>query len=881
VTPPGVVATLRGWTRRIRSALTGGRPDDDLERELALHLEIAEDELRRRGHEPAEARRLARIRHGLPDLALETLRDQRGLPTVASALLDIKLGARMMRRSWGLSLVVGVAMTVVILIAAGSFTALRVLSGASLPLDGGDRVVALQPVDPTAHRVRPASYVEFDRWRRALRSIDDLGAFRSVRRVLGDAGGGEPLEVAEMTASGFTLARVPPLFGRPLVEDDERPTASPVVVLGFDLWRARFEGDPAAVGRRVEIGGVSHTVVGVMPETFRFPVNHNLWVPLRAPGAGDGRQRPTLFVFGRLAPGVTLDAAQSSLDGAAPFDDASAASPPENVGIRVVPYTQGFVHLEPLWADLLLILVTVLLLPPCANVAILMYARTVTRQREFAARHALGASRGRIVGQLFIESMVLTSCAAGLALLLHGFTFARTTVTVSQSPGATPFWMDFSLSPGTMIYVAGIVLLAAGIAGAVPAFQATGRLFQSGLRTMHGGATMPLGPTWTCLVVGQIAVAVAVLPPAAELAWGLLRPGVLGPGFAAEDFVTARIDMEGGAKARLLRALREDGELSAATMASAQPGGDGGDWALIEIAAGDAPGSGVGGAVPGGVHEVESARVAPGFFEVLDVPLRGGRRFTSGDTTGGLGVIVNSTFAREVLGGANPLGHRIRYRRLRSGATPATEPWREIVGVVDDRPANRNSPVVYQPAGLDAMSPSYLLVRTGRGAGFIERRLREAATALDPQARVDEVRRLDEVYLARDGRGAAGALGLAVGTIAVLLLSSAGLYALMSFTVSQRRREIGIRSALGAQPRRLLATVFRRALAQIAVGVGIGCAATVTLARWLPIEDLGGWPVPGALPAAVVLFLVLGVLASLGPARRGLRVDPMDALREG
>jgi ABC-type antimicrobial peptide transport system permease subunit len=137
------------------------------------------------------------------------------------------------------------------------------------------------------------------------------------------------------------------------------------------------------------------------------------------------------------------------------------------------------------------------------------------------------------------------------------------------------------------------------------------------------------------------------------------------------------------------------------------------------------------------------------------------------------------------------------------------------------------------------------------------------------------------VYLARDGRGAAGALGLAVGTIAVLLLSSAGLYALMSFTVSQRRREIGIRSALGAQPRRLLATVFRRALAQIAVGVGIGCAATVTLARWLPIEDLGGWPVPGALPAAVVLFLVLGVLASLGPARRGLRVDPMDALREG
>jgi predicted permease len=874
--------------RRALGTLTGRRADDDLERELAAHLEMVEEDLRRRGHTPADAVRLARLRVGAPAQAMDRLRDQRGLPDLSSVWLDLKLGVRMLRRSWGLSLVAGIAMTAVILIAAGSFTILRVLSGVVVPLDEGDRVVALQTFDRSANRVRPTAWVDFDRWRGALGSIDDIGAFRSVPRVLAPADGpagtvpvvssAEPLQVAEMTASGFTVARVGPLLGRPLVADDEHAGAGPVVVIGYDLWRSRFMGDPAVVGRRVRLDGAVHTVVGVMPAGFQFPVNHNLWVPLGAGTApGASRQRAAFFVFGRLARGITPETANATLAavGIAP----PAGESPDQFEARVVPYTRGFVHLEPLWADLLLILVTVLLVPPCANVAILMYARTVTRQREFAARHALGASRARIIGQLFVEALVLAGAAAGLALLLYGFTFAGATVDVSQSPGATPFWMDFSLSSAMMLYVGAFVLGAAAIVGAVPALRATGPLVQAGLRTMQGGGSPQLGPTWTILIVAQVAVAVAVLPPASELAWGLLRPGVLGPGFPAERFATVRLDIDRVAQARLVRELEEAPDLSGVTVAAAQLGGDGADRALVDVdSVGDARSGASDADVVTGL-EVELQRIAPGFFDVLDTPLRAGRAFTPDDPPADRAVIVNQTFAHDVLGTVSPLGRRIRYRRLGSGTIRAGEPWREIVGVVDDRPANRSTRVIYEPVALEELSPSYLLLRTATAPGVVEQRVRALATALDPWARVDRVRRLDEVYIAQERRRAAGALALASATIVILLLSTAGLYSLMAFTVTQRRREIGIRSALGAQPRRLLAAIFTRALGQVSVGVGVGSVAALALTRWLPIQDLGGWPVPWVLPAAVVLLMLLGLVAAIGPARRGLRVAPTEALR--
>ncbi len=896
------LARLREWMCRLWGTLWRNPSDRDLERELTFHLEMAEEDLRRRGHSPGDAARVARVRFGGSAQALEALRDQRGFPWVGGFWLDVKLGLRMLRKSWGLTLVGGLAMTIVIGIAAGTFSFLHTVFGSTVPLDEGDRVVALMTWDAAANRRSRPSLHDFERWRDALRSVEDVGVFRTVERSLVTADGpaDEPVSIAEMTASGFQLARVPPLLGRPLVEEDERDSAIPVVVIGYDVWESRFSADPAVVGHRVRLGSTVHTVVGVMPEGFAFPVNHRFWTPLRADPSDDARDEgPEVFVFARLAPGVTLEGAQAELTTIGLLPSAAGPETTERLHPRVVPYTLGLTSSgdgeEPWMRSLILFLVTLLLVPPCANIAILVYARTVTRQEEFAMRYALGASRGRIVVQLFVEALVLAAGAAGVALVLVRLFFRL----VPLSGGDDPFWMDYSdVSFTTVLFAAGLAVLAAMIAGVVPALQATGRLVHSGLRALGSRTGMQLGATWTALVVAQVAFSVAVLPAAVEFAWGTLRPGILGPGFAAEEFLTVRLAMDretppsteaeadqrpfasrfGDLQAELVRRLEAEPGVLEVTVSAAVPGRE--PWAGIEVD--EVP-------PPVGVLSddpsffwVRFNRVDDVFFDVFDVPLLTGRRFDAGDLEPArAAVIVNWSFAQHLLGDGNPLGRRVRYIRAIGGPASASGPWYEIVGVVADLPANTGARNMYHPMAPGQTHPVSLALRVEPTSASVAGRLREIATALDPTLRVEELRPLDEVYRQIQLSNNLGTFALAAVMLSVLLLSAAGLYALMSFTVAQRRREIGIRSALGAQPRRLLAGIFRRALGQVAVGVVVGVLAALILGAYLPIEEMGGWNVPGVLPAAAALMIAVGLLAAAGPARRVLRIDPAEALRDG
>ena len=326
-----------------------------------------------------------------------------------------------------------------------------------------------------------------------------------------------------MSAVGFSLARVPPLRGRPLVEADERADAEPVVVIGYDAWRVRFAADREIVGRRVRLDGTVHTVVGVMPESFAFPINHQYWIPL---GVGlparEWREGPEIFAFGRLSPGATLESAQAELTtlGLAPRTTPSDATAPGGLYPRIRPYAQAFISLEDGWGDFILLLLVLLLVPPCANIAILVYARTVVRHEEFAIRSALGASRGRIIVQLFLEMLLLSAAAACAALLLVQFVLTRVQIGVNNSPGASPFWMDLGVSLGSALYVGALAMLAGAIAGVVPAIQATGRLMQTGLRALSGGGGgLRLGKLWSAMVIGQIALAMLILPLAVNLGW--------------------------------------------------------------------------------------------------------------------------------------------------------------------------------------------------------------------------------------------------------------------------------------------------------------------------------------------------------------------------
>jgi len=310
------------------------------------------------------------------------------------------------------------------------------------------------------------------------------------------------------------------------------------MVIGYDAWQSTFARDPGVVGQQVQLGGVSHTVVGVMPKGFRFPLNHQYWTSLKA----DLRDRVT--VFARLAPGATIEGAQAQL-GAVGFGE-SAPRTESGRPLRpfVRPYVVGLSGDRSGWMVILLPLVLpLLLIPPCTNIGVLIYARTVARVGEFAIRTSLGASRGRIISQIFVEMLVLAAAAAGVAILLAPIVAEKLRYMLMSDQ---PFWMNFSFSYTTILFTAALALVAALITGAIPAMRATQRWQLSGVIALHRFSPPQLGKTWTAIVVAQVALSVAIVPIAVQLAWGTLRPAILGPGFPVNEFLTARLDLAAG-----------------------------------------------------------------------------------------------------------------------------------------------------------------------------------------------------------------------------------------------------------------------------------------------------------------------------------------------
>ncbi|MCH9648778.1 MAG: ABC transporter permease [Deltaproteobacteria bacterium] len=931
---------------RIAGFLHLGKQDREFHLELEAHLAMAEEEKVRQGMTPEQARRSARLDLGGLTQLQEAGREARGLPWLDTFWLDIKLGIRKLRQSWGLTLVGGLAMTIAIAIGVVVFMVFELAYGGSLPLDEGDRIVAIQTWNERAQRLHDTALQDLERWRTTVQSLQDIGAFHTIERNLVIGNGpfssvsrsrlAEPVSLAQMTASGFRLARTSPLLGRTLSATDEIPGAAPVVVLGYDVWQSRFSADPKVLGQIIHFGGAPHTVVGVMPEGFAFPVNHRFWIPLRTDrGTLAGPQE--LAVFARLAPGATLESAEAEL-AALGLLPSPTVTPELMEQLRPIlkPYALALTGDTDRWlVRLILVLVTLLLIPPCANIAILVYARIVMRQEEFAARYALGASRGRIVGQLFVEMLVLAGGAASLALLVVGLAlrWAERNLVSDLSAGA-PFWMDFTLSLRAVLFAAGLAVVAAAIAGLVPAIKATGRQMQTGLHALGNRTGMRLGATWTALVVAQVALSLAALPAAVEIGWGTVRKGVLGPGFPSEEYLTAKLAMDGNLLeategTRSVAASSEPASTALANTAlanrehppslstadrfagrqielvrrlNAEPGVLG---VTVGVLPGDEPWERieVGPAPP--VQQsrqdaqllrrslVQKNQVDLAFFNVFEIPLLTGRHFEASDFETAISevgdldaestsAIVNQTFVKQLLGSGNPLGRRFRYlpsdRRQESTAQQALT-WYEIVGVVIDRPGNATHGTVYHPAEAGQMSAPSLSLRIGTDPIAMTSRLREIVTTLDPNLRIKDILTLDEIYRQKAAGNNIGAFSLGAVTLSVLLLSAAGIYALMSFTINQRRREIGIRSALGAQPHRLLGSIFKRAVGQIAVGTTIGILVALVLNYLLPAEKVGGWSVPGVIPAATAVMILVGLVAAVGPARRGLRIDPNEELR--
>ena len=533
-------------------------------------------------------------------------------------------------------------------------------------------------------------------------------------------------------------------------------------------------------------------------------------------------------------------------------------------------------------AGVIFLVGALLLIPPCANIAILVYARTVTRRDEFAARTALGASRGRIVMQLFVEVLVLAAGAGIAGLLLARQFSGRLAGIVMPAMDPLPFWMDFEPSLATVLCVAGLSVLAAGIAGAAPAFRVTGRWQRAGFVGLgHRGTGPRLGKTWTALLATQVALSLAILPSAMEMLWGVFRPTIVGPGLPVEEFLTASLVMEGDSsrfdnlRIEAVRQLTSEAGISGVTVSAAalfeEPDAD------IEVEGSEAQDA-----------EARFNSVDDKFFEVFGARFLAGRSFDASDFgPGRTPVIVNRSFVTEVLG--EPLcrgsgGQRTPWAAASATATRNSRAgrrhcaWHEIVGVVEDFPVSNDDPTMFHPM-TGSPHPVSLTIRAPSGIGLAAGRLREVVSGLDPQLRVGRLRSLDEMYWQRRSFDHMFGFMLGAVTLIVLLFSMAGIYTLMAFIVAQRWREIGVRSALGAQPRRLLIGIFGRAAVPLLIGAVAGCAIALRLHSSLPIAEAGGRSIPGIVPASAALMIVVGLLAVAGPARRAIRIDPTEALR--
>ncbi|HZI30441.1 MAG TPA: ABC transporter permease [Gemmatimonadaceae bacterium] len=818
------------------------------------------------------------------------------------SLLDFKLGARMLARYPGLTLVGGLAMAFAIWVGAGTFEFLNQVVNPTLPFRNGDRIVALRNLDIESRDVEGRALYDLSVWRRELRSVKDIGAWRQLDRNLIVAGGpGEPVALAEISASAFRLTGVPPLFGRALMDADESPDVPPVVVLGHDLWRVRFAGDSGIIGRSIRLGATLSTVVGVMPPGFAFPVAHDMWVPFRLdPAEYQPRQGPGITIFGRLADGATIASASRELELLGQRAALDSRETHEHLRPQILPYAKSFFNVQGaaslgvMSSNLLLVLLLGLI---CLNVALLIYARTATRESEIVVRTALGASRARIVSQLFAEAMVLAGVAAvvGLTAASFGLQWAFDTVIQELLDGARlPFWFHSHLSASTVIYALLLAVIAAVVAGVLPALKVTRGL---GLRlktATAGGGGLQFGGIWTAVIVAQVALTTVFPVIAFEVRRDSEKLRNYDLNFPAERFLVARVAMDresplapddtsvatfrkrfASSFATLEQQLEAQPGVMAVTYVDHLPRSYHG-WNQIEVDEGAiAPRDARG-------HRVSAANIDIDYFEALGTPLLSGRGFHAGDLPDeARTVIVNEPFVQSVLGGKNPIGRRLRYvagESSRSPADPSQAPWYEIVGVVPDLGTvnGYGRAGIYHPAPKDRAG--HLVMRVSGDPSTFVPVLRSVATTVDPTLRLYSVMPMSAVANSEiEFYRFWFRLTLGVSGVA-LLLSLAGIYAVLAFTVSRRTREIGIRVALGSDSRRTVAAIFRRPLLQVVGGVAVGALFVALL------FTLGRGALPTALQFARIGAYGVGMtlvcfLACIVPTRRALRIEPTEALR--
>ena len=882
--------------------------EGEMEEEFRSHLRSRADDLEHQGHSRAEAERQARIEFGAYQRYKEQCREALGTRLLGELVADVRYGLRQLRRNPGFAVVVVLTLALGIGANTAVFSLIDAILIKTLPVRKPGQLFLLQWESP--HVVTDAlPYPLFDQIRSNTHAFRAISAFCNLD--LATSVDGKPGMASGQLVSGsfFSMLGVRTIAGRTFTPEEDRvPGGDPVAVISYRYWKRQFELDPSAVGKSITLNGSPFTIVGVSaPDFYGIAMggSPDVWVPMMMQAqVMDGRallNDPDGWFFGilgRLKDGVTV--AQATADLNVAYHQIAMAGAGSRITpqmrqdlahqhISLVPARRGLSGLrDRVTRPLLLLmgLVGLVLLIACANVASLLLTRASKRQREIAVRAALGAGRARLVRQLFTESLLLAilGSLAGLILAHYGEQF----ILALPFAGATPLTINLH-SDGTMlVFFACAVLLTTILFGSAPAWRAlrvdlNGAL-KAGARSVLGaGARASRWGLSNSIVISEVALSVVLLAAAGMLVRSLVNLRNVNPGFNQQDVLVASID-PALIKYRGERSLNLYGQLTDAIAAlpgvrsvtlSAVPPMSRGQWRTGVYVRGHVAGAGENATVPWNL-------IAPDFFRTLEVPLLRGRDFTPRDDARAPRVaIINEAMARFYFGNTSAIGRHL------SLTGPGGEEI-EIVGVVGNakysnlrQPTQRMVylPYMQAPGGSLPFGMVLELRTAGNPDGFV-RAVRQAIRGISKQIPILGFTMLaEEVNNSLAQERTVAELSCLFGLLA-LILAAVGLYGVLAYTVSRRTSEIGIRMALGAQPREVQRMVLRECLGLVTIGLAIGVPLTIAVAHLMSSQLYGvSQGDPLTIFAAVGLQTVVAALASYLPARRAAKVDPMVALR--
>src|SRR6266700_1605322 len=874
---------------RLRSFFRREEPDRDFDAEMASHLELATVENLERGLGPAEARRQAFLRFGGSQQAREEHREARSLPFLETLLQDIRHSLRMLGKSPGFTAIVVLTLALGI----GANTAIFSMANALLlhpyryhNLESLALLWESRGIDegPDARSISPGDLADL---RASSQWFDDISTYQCGDFNLSSEGRVDVAPGCRVSANFFSLLGVGPAEGRLFSVNEEQPGSDQSVILSHGFWQSRLASDLHVVGKTIRLNGRNYTVAGIMPPDFAYPVPMELWVPLAlTPAEKPDRSQLSFAAIGRLKPGVTVAQTAAALNNLS--RRLSELYPQTNAGriLNVLPLRKElYLYTLPLFALLQAAAVFVLLLA-CANLANLLFARMIARQKELAVRSALGAKQSRLA-RLLVAEMSLLALLGGAVAISASFSSVRI-LRNSISPDWTkwvPGWDGIRVDSTVLFSTILLSLLLGLVFGLAAALHLRHINLNTVLKeTGRRSAGPARGRLRTGLVSAQVALALILLVCAGLTMQGFSRLAQAYQGFQPDRVLKFEVSLpkntypDNVKRANFVRtALRGVSSLpgvSSAALTSNLPASNVDNEKTLftiqgrpALQASEAPAA-------------DLQTIGGDYFSVLKIPRIAGRFFSEADNaTAARVAIISRTMANRFWPAADPLGQRFKL-----GAADSAEPWMTVVGVVGDARQNwwnpATFPVIYQPYLQSSRSSFRFVLRAASNPTGNASAARTAISQVDPEIPITELKTLEtEVQDSIAIVHIMGVLMAIFGSVA-LLLSSIGVYGILSENVAQRTHEFGIRFALGANPRDVLRLVLRHALTVSGIGLAIGLPISFVVSRAMAAFVFG--IVSVSLPVLVSLaglLILVAIVAAYFPARRALRVDPMAALR--